>query len=133
MDNQIATEFHPIVANQLDTRTAKERILDGVNLLANTVKVTLGTKGRLVMYCRFRDFEDPEGYPVLTKDGVTVASEVKSTDPVENMAIQVVRQSAQNTVATSGDGTTTTTMLAQAIIHNCEAVMQEYNISSWEA
>lgn len=114
--SEVITEYHPIVARGDDNRTVRERVVEGVNKLADTVKITLGTKGRLVMYCRFRDFEDPEGFPVLTKDGVTVATQIRSQDPIENMAIQVVRQAAQNTVESSGDGTTTTTILAQELI-----------------
>lgn len=84
--------------------TVQEQLLSGVNLLVDTVKITLGTKGKTVMFNKFRDFDDTEGYPVLTKDGVTVAKQVKSTNPVEELAIQVVRESAQKTVEASGDG-----------------------------
>jgi len=87
-----------------DSNTTKMSILRGAKLLSDTVKVTLGTKGRLVMYTNYRDFSDPEGYPVLTKDGVTVAKNVKSDDPVEQQAIKIVRQAAKNTVNSSGDG-----------------------------
>lgn len=87
-----------------NSEQTKSKILSGVNLIADTVKVTLGTKGRLVMYTNYRDFSDPEGYPVLTKDGVTVAKNVKSSDDVEQQAIKIVRQAAKNTVANSGDG-----------------------------
>lgn len=82
----------------------RSKILKGVNLLADTVKVTLGTKGRLVMYNKYRDFDDPEGYPCLTKDGVTVARQVQSSDPVIDMVIKIIRESAKETVESSGDG-----------------------------
>jgi chaperonin GroEL len=84
--------------------TTKQRILQGINTLADTVKVTLGTKGRLVMFKDYRDFDDPVGFPSLTKDGVTVAKNVKSKDPVANLAIDVVREASQKTVESSGDG-----------------------------
>lgn len=87
-----------------DPKETKSKIISGVNLIANTVKVTLGTKGRLVMYTNYRDFSDPEGYPVLTKDGVTVARNVKSNDNTEQQAIKIVREAAKNTVSSSGDG-----------------------------
>lgn len=82
----------------------KQKLLSGVNMLADTVKCTLGTKGRLVVYTDYMHFDDPNGYPVATKDGVTVASNIRSEDAVENQAIKIVRQAAKNTVSTSGDG-----------------------------
>ena len=109
----------------------RNKLLNGVNLLSNTVKVTLGTQGRLVLYNKLRDFEDPIGYPSLTKDGVTVAKHIQSADPVENMAIQIMRQASQNTVDTSGDGTTTTSILAQEIINKGFNLL-DHGMSSWE-
>lgn len=87
----------------------KDRLLKGVNKLAEYVRVTLGSKGKNVM---FNKFEKPK----ITKDGVTVCRQVKSIDTVENMAIDVVREAAENTVKSSGDGTTTTILLAEYII-----------------
>lgn len=112
-------------------KTTREALLKGVNNIADTVKVTLGAKGKTVLFNKHYDFEDTVGRPVITKDGVTVAKEVKSEDPYENMAIQIVRQSAQNTVSTSGDGTTTTMILAQYLINNGLKLMDE-GLSPWE-
>jgi chaperonin GroEL len=89
--------------------TARERILAGVNALANTVKVTLGPKGRNVV------IEKSFGSPTITKDGVTVAKEIELKDKFENMGAQMVREVASKTSDVAGDGTTTATVLAQAI------------------
>jgi chaperonin GroEL len=88
---------------------ARAKILDGVNQLANTVKVTLGPKGRNVMIDR------SYGAPVVTKDGVSVAKEVELKDKYENMGAQMVREVSSKTADVAGDGTTTATILAQAI------------------
>ena len=84
-------------------------ILRGVNQLANAVKITLGPKGRNVV------IDKKFGSPVITKDGVTVAKEIELTDPFENMGAQLVREVASKTSDVAGDGTTTATVLAQAI------------------
>ncbi|MCB9626723.1 MAG: chaperonin GroEL [Sandaracinaceae bacterium] len=89
--------------------SARERILAGVNALANTVKVTLGPKGRNVV------IEKSFGAPTITKDGVTVAKEIELKDKFENMGAQMVREVASKTSDVAGDGTTTATVLAQAI------------------
>jgi chaperonin GroEL len=89
--------------------TARERILKGVNTLANAVKVTLGPKGRNVV------IEKSFGAPTVTKDGVTVAKEIELADKFENMGAQMVREVASKTSDVAGDGTTTATVLAQAI------------------
>ncbi len=89
---------------------ARERILAGVNALANAVKVTLGPKGRNVV------IEKSFGAPTVTKDGVTVAKEIELADKFENMGAQMVREVASKTSDVAGDGTTTATVLAQAII-----------------
>ena len=91
-----------------EARQALER---GVDKLANTVKVTLGPKGRNVVLWR------AYGTPLVTNDGVTVAKEVELEDPVENMGAQLVREVAVKTNDVAGDGTTTATLLAKAIIH----------------
>lgn len=88
---------------------ARSKILDGVNVLANTVKVTLGPKGRNVT------IEKSFGAPVITKDGVTVAKEIELKDKLENMGAQMVKEVASKTADIAGDGTTTATVLAQAI------------------
>ncbi len=88
---------------------AREAILRGVNSLANAVKVTLGPKGRNVI------IEKSFGSPVITKDGVTVAKEIELEDKFENMGAQMVKEVASKTSDVAGDGTTTATILAQAI------------------
>jgi chaperonin GroEL len=88
---------------------ARERILHGVNTLANAVRVTLGPKGRNVL------IEKSWGSPTVTKDGVTVAKEIELSDKFENMGAQMVREVASKTSDVAGDGTTTATVLAQAI------------------
>ncbi len=88
---------------------ARESILNGVNVLANAVKVTLGPKGRNVL------IEKSFGAPTITKDGVTVAKEIELKDKFENMGAQMVKEVASKTSDVAGDGTTTATVLAQAI------------------
>jgi chaperonin GroEL len=88
---------------------SRQAILRGVNQLANAVKVTLGPKGRNVVLDR------KFGSPTITKDGVTVAKEIELKDPLENMGAQMVREVASKTSDIAGDGTTTATVLAQAI------------------
>jgi chaperonin GroEL len=89
---------------------ARERMLRGVDTLANAVKVTLGPKGRNVV------LDKSYGAPRITKDGVTVAKEIELEDKFENMGAQMVREVAQKTNDLAGDGTTTATVLAQAIV-----------------
>src|SRR5271163_4097490 len=89
---------------------ARDRMLRGVNILANAVKVTLGPKGRNVV------IEKSFGAPRSTKDGVTVAKEIELADRFENMGAQMVREVASKTNDAAGDGTTTATVLAQAIV-----------------
>ncbi len=96
---------------------AREHILRGVDVLANAVKVTLGPKGRNVV------LDKSYGAPRITKDGVTVAKEIELSDKFENMGAQMVREVASKTSDLAGDGTTTATVLAQALIHaGCKAV-----------
>ena len=89
---------------------ARERMLRGVDILANTVKVTLGPKGRNVV------LDKSFGAPRITKDGVTVAKEIELADKFENMGAQMVREVASKTSDIAGDGTTTATVLAQALL-----------------
>ena len=89
---------------------ARNRMKKGVDTLANAVKVTLGPKGRKVV------IEKKFGAPQVTKDGVTVAKEIELEDPIENMGAQMVKEVASKTADIAGDGTTTATVLAQAII-----------------
>src|SRR5918992_1411276 len=92
------------------SRDARERILRGVDILADAVKVTLGPKGRNVV------IEKSYGSPRITKDGVTVAKEIELEDKFENMGAQMVREVASKANDAAGDGTTTATVLAQAIV-----------------
>ncbi|HZL58877.1 MAG TPA: chaperonin GroEL, partial [Stellaceae bacterium] len=89
---------------------ARERLLRGVDILANAVKVTLGPKGRNVV------LDKSFGAPRITKDGVTVAKEIELADKFENMGAQMIREVASKTNDQAGDGTTTATILAQAIV-----------------
>jgi len=89
---------------------ARDKMLRGIDILANAVKVTLGPKGRNVV------LDKSFGAPRITKDGVTVAKEIELDDKFENMGAQMVREVAQKTNDTAGDGTTTATVLAQAIV-----------------
>src|SRR5258706_7157751 len=111
---------HPADSNSIhkETKMAKQivysdqsrqAILRGVNQLADAVKVTLGPKGRNVV------LEKKFGGPTITKDGVTVAKEIELKDPLENIGAQMVREVASKTSDVAGDGTTTATILAQAI------------------
>ena len=91
-----------------DARRALER---GVDKLANTVKVTLGPRGRNVV------LDKSFGAPVITNDGVTIAREIELTDPYENLGAQLVKSVATKTNDVAGDGTTTATVLAQALVN----------------
>jgi len=89
---------------------ARHKMVAGVNILANAVKITLGPKGRNVV------LERSFGSPTVTKDGVSVAKEIELKDKFENMGAQMVKEVASKTSDTAGDGTTTATVLAQAIV-----------------
>ena len=89
---------------------AKNKIITGVEKLTRAVKSTLGASGKCVIY------EDARGKPVITKDGVTVAQSVVLYDPVENIGATLIKEAAQNTVREAGDGTTTATVIAEALI-----------------
>ena len=98
---------------------AKNRVITGVNKLARAVKSTLGASGRCVVY------EDGRGKPVITKDGVTVAESVVLRDPVENMGATLIKEAAKNTVKEAGDGTTTATVLAEALIKQIDTALAD--------
>ena len=101
------------LVKQLDFgQEAENKIIAGVNKLAKAVKSTLGASGKCVIY------EDGRGKPVITKDGVTVAESVVLFDPVENMGATLVKEAARNTVKEAGDGTTTATVLVEALINS---------------
>ncbi|MEQ1733591.1 MAG: chaperonin GroEL [Bacteroidia bacterium] len=99
------------MAKELSFNTdAREKLKSGVDQLANAVKVTLGPKGRNVI------IDKKFGAPHITKDGVTVAKEIELSDPIENMGAQLLKEVASKTATQAGDGTTTATVLAQAIV-----------------
>src|SRR5215468_10458731 len=89
---------------------ARDKMLRGIDILSNAVRVTLGPKGRNVV------LEKSYGAPRISKDGVTVAKEIELDDKFENMGAQMVREVASKTSDQAGDGTTTATVLAQAIV-----------------
>jgi chaperonin GroEL len=89
---------------------ARSRMVRGINVLANAVKVTLGPRGRNVL------LDKAFGAPTVTKDGVSVAKEIELEDKFENMGAQMVKEVASKTSDVAGDGTTTATVLAQAIV-----------------
>ena len=91
--------------------SARQGMLEGVNVLANAVKVTLGPKGRNVV------LDKSFGAPTVTKDGVSVAKEIELKDKFENMGAQMVKEVASKASDDAGDGTTTATVLAQAIVN----------------
>ena len=89
---------------------ARKALQSGIDQLANTVKITLGPKGRNVV------LDKKFGAPLITNDGVTIAKEIELDDPFENMGAQLVKEVATKTNDVAGDGTTTATLLAQALI-----------------
>ena len=98
---------------------ANKKVVAGVEKLAKAVKSTLGASGKCVIY------EDARGLPVITKDGVTVAESVVLFDPVENMGATLIKEAARNTVRDAGDGTTTATVLAEALIKQIDAAIAD--------
>src|SRR5215475_11964776 len=98
---------------------ARRLLQDGVDALANTVKVTLGPKGRNVVLERLA------GPPTITNDGVTIAREIELSDQYRNMGAQLVREVANKTSEMTGDGTTTATLLAQAIVREGMKALEE--------
>lgn len=111
-----------IAKNIVFNIAAREHLIRGVNILANAVKVTLGPKGRNVV------IEKSWGTPIITKDGVTVAKEIELENRFENMGAQMVKEVASKTSDIAGDGTTTATVLAQAIfVEGCKYVAAGHN------
>ena len=103
----------------LYNKEAKQKLIDGVNSVANAVKVTLGAAGRNVI------IEDERGLPHVTKDGVTVANSINLSDPVENLGASIIKQASDRSARNSGDGTTTTCVLTQALIEEAFYLIDE--------
>ena len=93
---------------------AKDKIFEGISKLTKAVSSTLGASGQCVI------MEDNQGRPIITKDGVTVANTIVLLDPVENMGATLIKEAARKTVGEAGDGTTTATVLAHAIIESAQ-------------
>mgnify|MGYP003130088387 CR=1 FL=1 len=92
-----------------------EKILKGMNVLADNVGTTLGPKGRNVIL-----YDKKQNIPVITKDGVTIAKFVELEDPFENVGVQILKQAAEQSANKAGDGTTTATVLARAILNKAQ-------------
>ena len=103
-----------LVKNLTFGETARGQVLTGVEKLTNAVGSTLGASGKCVI------IEDSNGHPQITKDGVTVANSITLHDPIENIGATLIKQAAQRTVRDAGDGTTTATVLAKAILNEAE-------------
>ena len=110
-----------IVKNLNFGSDAKDQVFAGITKLTQAVSSTLGASGKCVM------LEDQSGEPLITKDGVTVANAITLLDPVENMGATLLRQAARKTVSEAGDGTTTATVLAHAILEEAYKVMTKEN------
>ena len=110
-----------IVKQVLFGDEAREKLMNGIRTLSRAVKSTLGARGRTALI----ESENHKFGITSTKDGVTVAKSINLEDPVENMAIQTLRQAAENTATTAGDGTTTSIVLAEAIISEAELAFQD--------
>ena len=113
-----------IVKNLSFGNEAKDKVFKGIDTLTKAVSSTLGASGKCVI------MEDGQGYPIITKDGVTVADSIILQDPIENMGATLLKEAARKTVREAGDGTTTATVLAHAILD--AAYKAELNISSRE-
>ena len=100
---------------------AKDNVFAGITKLTQAVSSTLGASGKCVM------LEDQSGQPIITKDGVTVAEAITLLDPVENMGATLLKQAARKTVSEAGDGTTTATVLAHAILEEAYKVITKEN------
>ena len=110
-----------IVKNLNFGNEAREQVFKGITKLTTAVSSTLGASGKCVM------LEDASGRPVITKDGVTVADSIVLLDPVENMGATLLKEAARKTVSEAGDGTTTATVLAHAILQEAYKVSDKTN------
>ena len=107
------------LVKRIHLKDGREGLISGIDKLAMAVGSTLGASGRTVV------IENDFGGAHITKDGVTVAESIQVQDPVENLGITMLKQAAKNTASKAGDGTTTSTVLAQSIIHNYEDMKEE--------
>ena len=110
-----------IVKNLNFGGTAREQVFKGIEKLTNAVSSTLGASGKCVI------LEDANGNPIITKDGVTVADSIVLLNPVENMGATLIKEAARKTVREAGDGTTTATILAHAILKEAYAHLDKSN------
>ena len=111
-----------IVKNLSFGSNARDKIMIGVDKLANAVQSTLGASGKCVIY------EDTMGNPVITKDGVTVAESVVLIDAVENIGATLIKEAAKKTVREAGDGTTTATVLAHSLLQEMNEASGTYTV-----
>ena len=102
-------------------KDAKDKIYEGIEKLTKAVSSTLGASGKCVI------LEDGNGNPQITKDGVTVANSIILLDPVENLGSKLIKEAARKTVTEAGDGTTTATVLAHAILKEAYKVLEQEN------
>jgi len=110
-----------IVKNLNFGQEAQDKVFEGINKLTKAVSSTLGASGKCVL------LEDGTGKPIITKDGVTVADTIVLLDPVENMGATLLKEAARKTVREAGDGTTTATVLAHAILKEAQKVQSSIN------
>ncbi|MBX4205545.1 MAG: chaperonin GroEL, partial [Candidatus Doudnabacteria bacterium] len=103
---------------------AREQIMKGVDTLADVVRVTMGPKGRNVI------LDEGYGTPTITNDGVTIAKKIDLEDKFQNVGAQLIKEVAEKTNDVAGDGTTTATVLAQAILHNWKEVRDQADVLS---
>ena len=116
-----------IVKNLSFGNEARNKVFEGITKLTKAVSSTLGASGKCVM------LEDGSGNPVITKDGVTVADSIILLDPIENMGARLLKEAARKTVKEAGDGTTTATILAHAILHEAHKVNDTVNLRELKA
>jgi len=110
-----------IVKNLNFGQSAQDQVFKGIDKLTQAVSSTLGASGKCVL------LEDDQGKPVITKDGVTVANSIVLLDPVENMGATLLKEAARKTVNEAGDGTTTATVLAHAILNEASEIGGDIN------
>ena len=110
-----------IVKNLNFGTSAREQVFKGIEKLTNAVSSTLGASGKCVI------LEDAQGNPIITKDGVTVADSINLYNPVENMGATLLKEAARKTVKEAGDGTTTATLLAYAILNEAYKLLDKTN------